>query len=87
MTWTTSTAGSASSASRLSYAFGTPRASGPRCAALRRAAEDAPDLDTDPTQRFHVDGTDEAGADDGRADLGQPHARCDLLHPGAGSIV
>ncbi len=45
---------------------------GPGGAALRRAAEDAADLDADPPQRFHVDRADEARPDDGRADVGDP---------------
>ena len=41
-------------------------------AAFRRAAEDAADLHADPAQLLDVDGADEARADDGRADVGDP---------------
>src|SRR3954452_25258015 len=46
---------------------------GPRLPSLRRAAEDAADVDADPSQRFDVDGADEARPDHRRADAG--HAR------------
>ena len=74
MTWTTSTAGSSSSAS--SDGIGVADAEGRRTRrpALRRAAEDAADLDADPAQGFDVDRADEAGPDHGGADVG------DLAH-------
>src|SRR4051794_3250865 len=51
----------------------------PRGTAVRRAAEDAVDLDTDAPKRLDVDGPDETSTDDGRADVGDPpHA---LTHP------
>jgi hypothetical protein len=44
-------------------------------AAFGAAAQDAADLDSDPSQLLDVDGADEPRADDGRADLGDtPHA-------------
>jgi hypothetical protein len=45
---------------------------GPRRAALRRAAEDAAHVNTDPAELLDVDGPDEAGPDDGGTDVGEP---------------
>ncbi len=45
---------------------------GTLCAALRRAAEHAADLDADAPQLLDVDRADEAGADDGGANVGDP---------------
>ena len=59
-----------------------PEGGRPRLAPFRGAAEDAADLDADPAQRLDVDGADEARADDGGPDVGDPrvmpltHLRC-----------
>ena len=45
---------------------------GPEAPSLGRAAEHAANLDTDPAQRLDVHRPDEARADDGRADVGDP---------------
>ena len=51
----------------------------PRGSTLRRAAEHAADLDADAPKRLDVDGPDEARADDGGADVGDP---ChEVAHP------
>ena len=72
VTWTTSTTRSSSSSSSEAIGARDAEGLGPDPAALRRAAEDAANLDPDPAQRLDVDGADEARADDGRADVGDP---------------
>jgi hypothetical protein len=52
---------------------------GARRSALRGAAQHAAHADADPPQRLHVDRADEACADDGRADVGDPPHAAD--HP------
>ena len=53
---------------------------GPSLATFRVAAQDSTHLDADPAQSLDVHRADEAGADNGGADVGDPsHARITTL--------
>ena len=70
VTWTTSIVGVVEDGVEAGVGMADAERRCPRCAALRRAAEHAADLDADAPELLDVDGADEPGPDDGGADVG-----------------